>query len=73
MYGKEVQTTKEGQYTVLTIKDISDMEEKFVITSDNFSLSYSIFSYGNQAMNTSNADLKNLMNAMYAYNTSLKS
>ncbi|MBQ0064798.1 MAG: hypothetical protein KBT48_03470 [Firmicutes bacterium] len=68
----EYTVSKEGNYTVVTITNIDDMSKMYEINDNNFSLKYSIFSYGKQAMNTSNTSLKNLMNAMYAYDQALK-
>lgn len=63
--------TKEGNYTVVTIYDIYNMKEMFNIDTDNFHLSYGIFSYGKQALQTLNTSLKNLIKAMDLYNRSI--
>lgn len=67
--GTSVTTTKEGKYTVITISDISNFEKAYTITTTNFSLRYYLFSYG---MDSSNTKITNLMQALYAYDLSLK-
>ena len=62
-----VETTTEGNYTVLTINDVSDIYHMYNINCDGLLLEYSIASYGNLAMNGQNTSLQNLIQAMVSY------
>ncbi|MBQ0064265.1 MAG: hypothetical protein KBT48_00740, partial [Firmicutes bacterium] len=70
--GSVASTTQEGAYTVITISDIDDMSTMYMVMADSYNLTYGMFSFANQAMKGTNTDLKNLMKAMYAYNSYFK-
>ncbi len=71
--GKAMKTTKEDGFIVVTISNIEDMRKMYTITARNFSLTYGVYSYGYSALSSSkvNEDLKNLIGAMYMYNSIL--
>ena len=61
---QKVTTITEGNYTVITIDNVSDLYTPYTITTDNFRLDYSVASYGYCA---SSKELSNLLYAMFAY------
>ena len=65
--GKEVEATTEGNYTVITIENITDIYHPYLISCGDLSLEYSIASYANVALNGSNEILKNLVKSMIDY------
>ena len=67
--GTPYTTSTEGNYTVITLNNVSDIYHMYTITTttDDFSLSYSVASYGNLALNGNNNSLRNLIRAMVAY------
>lgn len=66
--GEVVPTSLEGKYRVITISDIDNMKEMYLISAPDFDLSYGMFSYAYQASQKDNVELINLLKAMYAYN-----
>ncbi|MDO4466425.1 MAG: InlB B-repeat-containing protein [Bacillota bacterium] len=66
---ERVSISKEGKYFVVLIEDIEDMTKTYRIVKDNYKLEYSMYSYAQKATETDNENLKNLMYAMYAYNS----
>lgn len=65
-----VEAKKNGKYYEVKISDIpaNALDKAYVVKVGEYTVNYSVFSYGNLAMNTNKDSLKNMVKAMYAYN-----
>lgn len=72
--GNAVTPTKVDGYYEIKISDIlaQKLDEKIIVTAGGITLDYNAFSYGKLALETDNAKLKNVINALYAYNQAAK-
>ncbi len=72
--GEAVTATKVDGYYEVKIADIlaQNLDEEIVVTAGGITLNYNAFSYGKLAMDTDNANLKNLIKALFAYNQAAK-
>ncbi|MDO4418881.1 MAG: hypothetical protein Q4B92_00795 [Ruminococcus sp.] len=68
--GAEVSAQKKNGYYEIKISDIiaQCLDSSFVVTAGEFSLEYSVLSYGYLAMQGSDTNLTNVVKALYAYN-----
>lgn len=72
--GEAVTATRVDGYYEVKIADIlaQNLDEEIVVTAGGITLNYNAFSYGKLAMDTDNANLKNLIKALFAYNQAAK-
>ncbi|MBQ0065522.1 MAG: N-acetylmuramoyl-L-alanine amidase [Firmicutes bacterium] len=66
---KTINTTSEGQYTVLMLEDINPvlLDHTYTITCKNFAMKYSPLSFVQAAQKNENTDLVQLTRALYDY------
>ena len=68
--GVNVEAVKKGDYYEVKITDIlaQNLDAPVVVTVGGITLDYNAFSYGYLAMQGDNAELQNVIKALYAYN-----
>ncbi len=69
--GKDAELVASGDKYLLKIDNIlaQNLDDSFTVQVGGTTLNYGVFSYGNTALGTSKDTLKNLVRAMYAYNS----